>query len=69
MNNASSNDELQRILDGNDQTDALLAGGWVRVLTMENKGLAMWQLMIREVILRRKVALDQFCVKFVLNPM
>lgn len=61
VNNASSNDELQRILDGNDQTDALLAGGWVRVLIMENKGLAMWQLMIREVILKRKVALDQFC--------
>ncbi|XP_078368279.1 G2/M phase-specific E3 ubiquitin-protein ligase-like [Oculina patagonica] len=61
VNNASSNDELQKVLDGNDQTDALLAGGWVRVLTVENKGLAMWQLMIHEVILKRKVALDQFC--------
>ena len=61
MNNASSNDELQRVLHGNDQTDALLAGGWMRVLTVENKGLAMWQLMIHEVILKRKVALDQFC--------
>ena len=61
MNNASSNDELQRVLDGNDQRDALLAGGWMRVLTVENIGLAMWQLMIHEVILKRKVALDQFC--------
>lgn len=61
MNNASSNDELQRVLDGNDQTDALLAGGWVRVLTVENKGLAMSQLMIHEAILKRKVALDHFC--------
>jgi len=33
----------------------------VRVLTMDNKGFAMWQLMIHEVILKRKVALDQFC--------
>ena len=61
MNNASFNDELQRVLDGNDQTDALLAVGWVRVLTGEIKGLAMWQLMIHEVILKRKVALDQVC--------
>ena len=48
MNNASSNDKLQRVLDGNDQTDALLAGGWVRVLTVENKSLAMLQLMIHQ---------------------
>lgn len=33
----------------------------MRVLTVENKGLAMRQLMIHEVILKRKVALDQFC--------
>ena len=33
----------------------------MRVLTVENKGLAMWQLMIHEVLLKRKVALDQFC--------
>ena len=33
----------------------------MRALTMENKGLAMWQLMKHEVILKRKVALDQFC--------
>lgn len=62
MNNASSNDELQRVSDGNDQTDALLAGGWVRILAVENKGLAMWQLIIHEVILKRKVALDLFWV-------
>ena len=35
----------------------------MRVLTVENKGLAMWQLMIHEVILKRKVALDQFCAR------
>ena len=29
--------QCQRVLDGNDQTDALLAGGWVRVLTVDNK--------------------------------
>ena len=45
----------------NDQTDALLSAGWVRVLTLENKGLAMWQLIVHEVILKRKVSLDQFC--------
>lgn len=33
----------------------------MRVLIVENKGLAMWQFMIHEVILKRKVALDQFC--------
>lgn len=55
--------QCQKVFYGNDQTDALLhvAGGWVRVLTMDNKGFAMWQLMIHEVILKRKVALDQFC--------
>ena len=36
----------------------------MRVLTVENNGLAMWQLMIHEVILKRKVALDQFCAGF-----
>ena len=49
------------MLNENDQRDALLAAGWVRVLTLENNGLAMWQLIIHEVLLKRKVAPDQFC--------
>lgn len=61
MNNSSSNEQLQTALDEKNQKDALLAAGWVRVLTLENKGLAMWQLTVHEVILKRKVALDQFC--------
>ena len=60
MNNSSSNEQLQTALDEKNQKDALLAAGWVRVLTLENKGLAMWQLTVHEVILKRKVALDQF---------
>ena len=48
------------MLDENDHRDALLAAGWVRVLTLENKGLVMWQLIVNEVLLKRKVVLDQF---------
>lgn len=29
-------------------------------MTLENKGLAMWQLIVHEVLLKRRVALDQF---------
>ena len=61
MNNSTSNEQLQTALDEKNQKDALLAAGWVHVLTLENKGLAMWQLTVHEVILKRKVALDQFC--------
>ena len=48
VNNSSSDEQLKRALDGNDQTDAVLAAGWVRVLTLENKGLAIWQLTVHE---------------------
>ena len=57
---ASTKEELSKILEENDQMEALEAAGWIHVFTVDNKGLAMWQLCVHEVILKRKIALDQF---------
>lgn len=55
-------DDLARILTTNPQCIELLnAAGWLHILTMENKGLAIWQIMVHEILLKRKIALDQFC--------
>ena len=62
VNRATTVEDLARALDTNPQwTESLNAAGWLNVLTIENEGLAMWQLMVHEIILKLKVALDQFC--------
>lgn len=39
--------------------DILNVAGWVKNITMANKGYAVMNLLIHEVLRKRKVALDQ----------
>ena len=40
--------------------DAMVAAGWMNQLTVENKGVALWQIVVHENLLKRKTPLDQF---------
>lgn len=40
--------------------DAMVAAGWMNQLTVENKDVALWQIVVHESLLKRKTPLDQF---------
>ena len=40
--------------------DAMVAAGWMKQLTVENKDVALWQIVVHESLLKRKTPLDQF---------
>ena len=42
-------------------TDSLLTFGWVNSITISNRDIALQNLIIHEVLVKRKEALDQFC--------
>ena len=40
--------------------DAMVAAGWMNQLTVENKDVALWQIVVHESLLKQKTPLDQF---------
>jgi len=60
LNDITSSDELQLYLVENPIVrDVLSTSGWVRNLTMENKCHASQTILVHEVLIKRKVAMDQ----------
>ena len=40
--------------------DAMVAAGWINQLTVENKDVALWHIVVHESLLKRKTPLDHF---------
>ena len=61
MNEAKTNEEILELIQSNNMIDSLLRSGWVKSVTLANRGIALQNLIIHEVLVKRKEALDQFC--------
>ena len=61
MNEAKTNEEILELIQSNNMIDSLLRSGWVKSVTLANRGIALQKLIIHEVLVKRKEALDQFC--------
>ena len=60
INEVTSAEELSILLSENATIhETLSASGWVKALTIENKGHAVQNLLVHEVLIKRKVPLDQ----------
>lgn len=59
VTNATTASDLNEVTS-QSFVDALMAAGWVNPLTVANKDVAMWQLVVHETLLKRKTPLDHF---------
>lgn len=60
LNDIKSDEDLRKfLLENPNVRDILNVAGWVKNITMANKGYAVMNLLIHEVLTKRKVALDQ----------
>ncbi len=41
--------------------DSLIRAGWLMALTLSNRNMALQNLIVHEVLIKRKEAMDQFC--------
>lgn len=41
--------------------DSLIRAGWLKALTLSNRDMALQNLIVYEVLIKRKEAMDQFC--------
>lgn len=58
---AKSNEEIQQLIHIHEMTDCLLRAGFLKQLTLENRDMALQNLIVYEVLVKRKEACDQFC--------
>jgi hypothetical protein len=61
VNEAKTNEEILELIQSNNMIDSLLRSGWVNSVTLSNRDIALQNLIIHEVLVKRKEALDQFC--------
>ncbi|XP_067046925.1 uncharacterized protein [Acropora muricata] len=59
VNKAKTANELHEAITESFM-DAMVAAGWINQLTVENKDVALWQIVVHESLLKRKAPLDQF---------
>jgi hypothetical protein len=61
VNEAKTNQEILELVQSHDMIDSLLRSGWVDSVTLSNRDIALQNLIVHEVLVKRKEALDQFC--------
>lgn len=61
MNAAASDDDIQRVAGNEFLGNALIAAGWLQLLTIKNRDHAMQAVIVHDVLTKRKEPLDQFC--------
>jgi hypothetical protein len=54
-------EEIQNLTQNDEMADALIRAGWLKALTLANRNMALQNLIVYEVLIRRKEAMDQFC--------
>ena len=54
-------EELAQITQATEIMDALIRAGWLSALSLENRDMALQNLILYETLTKRKEAMDQFC--------
>ena len=61
MNAAENIEDLAQIKQTTEIMDVLIRAGWLSALNMENRDIALQNLIFYETLTKRKEAMDQFC--------
>ena len=55
---ANSNEEIQQLVQIQEMADCLLRSGWLKQLTLANRDMALQNLIVYEVLVKRREAID-----------
>ena len=58
---ANSNEKIQQLVQIQEMADCLLRSGWLKQLILANRDMALQNLIVYEVLVKRREAIDQFC--------